>query len=831
MDAARYYNGNRDERLDFITNKEKKPSSRKYGIIIGVLVAVLIIAAVIGILVWFFAFKEKDKPSSRSTRVFSGHMKLAQVKYDEKLEDTSSQEFQDFAEKLQEKLKTLYQTDPLLAKYYTKSVVTAFSEGVMAYYWSQFDIPATDYEIVPEFSEERILDALESGIEQQSRAIQLSDVKITNITASATDWRMARMPTAEECFYRLEAEDVEKMFQSPGYPSGNDPNSRCQWQIRASEENTITVNFLDFNIKDDCANDFVSIFDSLSPDYSQAITKQCGQRPPSNPLAVVSSGNIMLINLITDSSVQKPGFNATYKIIPQTEAKTCGGILSESEGNFTSPLHPKFYPPAVDCTWTIKVPDGSKVRLKFNMFRMKEPGVDVNICHKDYLEIMGKKYCGEMSSLSLTSDTNILEVKFHSDESYTDKGFNAEYTAYDPNNPCPKQFFCNTSICISNALKCDGWNDCGDMSDETDCKCDKHQFRCANGLCKPDLWVCDTVDDCGDRSDEAQCGCEANQWRCANGDCLPQDVICNGKKDCEDGSDESSCENARGVCTIFSFKCANQMCVNKVNAECDRVMDCSDNSDEEHCDCGIRPYKLNRIVGGQDAELGEWPWQVSLHFKTQGHVCGASIISNKWLLSASHCFKYNAEYEDPANWITYSGLQNQLTFNTAQRRRVKRIITHTGYNDITYDYDIALMELMEPLEFSKTVQPICLPASTHIFPPGMSCWVTGWGTVREQGLLAKTLQKASVKMINDTVCQKYLSNSLTTRMLCSGYLSGGIDACQGDSGGPLSCFEESGKWFQAGIVSWGEGCARQNKPGVYTRVTSLRDWIKTYSGV
>uniref|UniRef100_G1LG04 Transmembrane serine protease 9 n=1 Tax=Ailuropoda melanoleuca TaxID=9646 RepID=G1LG04_AILME len=280
-----------------------------------------------------------------------------------------------------------------------------------------------------------------------------------------------------------------------------------------------------------------------------------------------------------------------------------------------------------------------------------------------------------------------------------------------------------------------------------------------------------------------------------------------------------------GRCPGNTFSCRNSQCVTKVNPECDDRVDCSDGSDEAHCDCGLQPgwKTAGRIVGGVEASPGEFPWQVSLRENNE-HFCGAAVIGARWLVSAAHCFN---GFQDPREWVAYAG----TTFLSGAeastvRARVARITLHPRYNPDTADFDVAVLQLHSPLPFGRHVQPVCLPAATHVFPPRRKCLISGWGYLREDFLVKpETLQKATVQLLDQGLCASLYGHSLTDRMLCAGYLDGKVDSCQGDSGGPLVCEEPSGRFFLAGIVSWGIGCAEARRPGVYARVTRLRDWI------
>ncbi|MEE6460774.1 hypothetical protein FKM82_001097 [Ascaphus truei] len=180
----------------------------------------------------------------------------------------------------------------------------------------------------------------------------------------------------------------------------------------------------------------------------------------------------------------------------------------------------------------------------------------------------------------------------------------------------------------------------------------------------------------------------------------------------------------------------------------------------------------------------------------------------------------------PQIWNVYGGIVKQSSITPATPFfEVEQIIIHPLYTGSEYGNDIALLKLKTHIPYNDYQQAICLPPKQHSFKIPTFCWITGWGFTEEKGSPSNVLQKAEVPLISNEECQaSYQHHNITNQVLCAGYKHGQIDACKGDSGGPLTCNIDK-TWYIFGVTSWGEGCARPGKPGVYTRVSEFTDWI------
>ncbi|KAL0102967.1 hypothetical protein PUN28_018341 [Cardiocondyla obscurior] len=251
--------------------------------------------------------------------------------------------------------------------------------------------------------------------------------------------------------------------------------------------------------------------------------------------------------------------------------------------------------------------------------------------------------------------------------------------------------------------------------------------------------------------------------------------------------------------------------------------------DEE---CGVINSGKYRVVGGEEALPGRWPWMAAIFLHSARRTefwCGGSLIGPRHILTAAHCTRDQRQRPFAARQFTVRlgdiDLERDDEPSSPETYTVKEIHAHPDFSRVGFYNDIAILELTRTVRRSPYVIPICLPQTRGKPFAGARPTVVGWGTTYYGGKESTVQRQAVLPVWRNEDCNAAYFQPITSKFLCAGYSQGGKDACQGDSGGPLM-LQIKGHWTQIGIVSFGNKCGEPGYPGVYTRVSEFIDWIK-----
>ena len=204
--------------------------------------------------------------------------------------------------------------------------------------------------------------------------------------------------------------------------------------------------------------------------------------------------------------------------------------------------------------------------------------------------------------------------------------------------------------------------------------------------------------------------------------------------------------------------------------------------------------------------------------------CGGSIISEYWVVTAGHCIIFSE------NMVTIRAGSDKKG-SGGSIHKVAKVIKYKNFKTNRYGIpinDMALIRVESPFILDGSRQPIALFEEGEEATDGSNSIITGWGALQLGGRPSEILQIINIPIVSKTVCQEAYSNfgGIPPGQICAAHPIGEKDACQGDSGGPLAI---NGKL--AGVVSWGNGCAKPGYPGVYTEIASFRKWIRLTTDV
>ena len=276
---------------------------------------------------------------------------------------------------------------------------------------------------------------------------------------------------------------------------------------------------------------------------------------------------------------------------------------------------------------------------------------------------------------------------------------------------------------------------------------------------------------------------------------------------------------------------------------------------------------FHRIIGGKKATVGEFPWQVKI-MKNGLMSCGGTIIDERTIVTAAHCFATSncyaapnrarfleildntdadhndkvrklkeCEYEPAGQFSVHAGVTDTYSRETQQTQQVSRVskvyvtesyITYAKSRNPALHNDVAVLILQRPFKFNTVVRPACLPDASLVLNPGQILTVTGFGHMEEgAAYTSPRMMEADVELFSAEQCDSFYDDVVSDRMFCAGTRGGGVDACQGDSGGPIGINNKADNRFTlVGVVSFGYGCGRKKYPGVYTDLRHFLDFVE-----
>lgn len=238
------------------------------------------------------------------------------------------------------------------------------------------------------------------------------------------------------------------------------------------------------------------------------------------------------------------------------------------------------------------------------------------------------------------------------------------------------------------------------------------------------------------------------------------------------------------------------------------------------------------IIGGSEAS-GTWPWQIAVLDSHQRLVCGGTLITSEFVLTAAHCVKGRLKIVAGEYNLALSMAESQ----DRQEREVSKTFKHPYYRvgeGKIVDNDIALLKLDKPLELNPQVWPACLPSQNEELEAQLNATILGWGAksylrLKDGRLRVERddlLREARVPVVDSDECSRsYGEHIHMDNFVCAGYREGRIDSCAGDSGGPL-LIERDNRWHVYGVTSMGDDCGKEGKYGIYSKTSNYIKWIR-----